>query len=307
MQTPITTIEDAGGAVASAAGGTPTLSPELQKAIAKVTEINSLPEITSRIVEVVEDPKATAHDLHEIVKNDPALAAKVLKVVNSAFYGLPSQVASLDRAIVLLGLSAVKNIALAASLSRFFKPDRGNGRFAAKDLWTHSVAVAVCSKMLASAVSQAHAEEAFVAGLVHDMGLLIEWQCFPEKLESVIERCLKGCPDFCAVEREVIGADHEAFGAALSARWKFPPGLRYSISYHHRPMVLRPEFRKGVGVVYLADTICCQNEFGFHLTAAHQGVDDELLATVGLTEERINEVLDGLPDQIKEAERIFNE
>ena len=98
------------------------LSPELLKAMSRVREISSLPEVTTRIVEVVEDPKSTAQDMHEIVRHDPALAAKVLKVVNSAFYGLPSQIASLDRAIVMLGLSAVKNIALAASLSRLFRP-----------------------------------------------------------------------------------------------------------------------------------------------------------------------------------------
>ena len=97
---------DAGAKAAS--GDIPNLSPELQKALARVTEISSLPEVTTRIVEVVENPKSTAQDMHEIVKHDPALAAKILKVVNSAFYGLPSQIANLDRAIVMIGLSAVK-------------------------------------------------------------------------------------------------------------------------------------------------------------------------------------------------------
>ena len=96
-----------GGAATAAATLDRTLPPQLQKAMARVAEISSLPEITTRIVEVVENPRATAHDMHEIVKNDPALAAKILKVVNSAFYGLPSQISSLDRAIVMLGLGEV--------------------------------------------------------------------------------------------------------------------------------------------------------------------------------------------------------
>jgi HD-like signal output (HDOD) protein len=287
-------------------GSEETLPPELQKAMARVTDISSLPEVTTRIVEVVEDPKSTAQHMHDIVKNDPALAAKILKVVNSAFYGLPSQIASLDRAIVMLGLSAVKNIALAASLSQLFRPGAISERFAARDLWTHCIAVGVCTRLLAQA-SFGLAEEAFVAGLVHDVGLLIEYQLFPKKLREVVERCETRPQDFCAVERELIGADHQAFGAALGARWKFPPALRSAISHHHNPVRLKPELRKLVTAVQVADTICCQNELGFYLTAQHQEVTDDLLEFVGVREPQVAELLEVLPERIQEAEQIFGE
>jgi putative nucleotidyltransferase with HDIG domain len=272
----------------------------------RVREISSLPEVTTRIVEVVEDPKSTAQDMHEIVRHDPALAAKVLKVVNSAFYGLPSQIASLDRAIVMLGLSAVKNIALAASLSRLFRPGSISARFASRDLWTHCVAVGVCTRLLAQA-SFGHVEEAFVAGLVHDMGLLVEFQLFPEKLKAVAERCEAQPQDFRASERELIGGDHQAFGAALASKWKFPPGLRCAISRHHDPENLKPELRRTVTAVRLADTICCHNELGFFLTAQTQDITDDMLEYVGVTEQQVSELLEGLPEQIKETEQIFGE
>lgn len=284
----------------------PGLPPELQKAMNRVTEISSLPEVTTRIVEVVENPKSTAQDMHEIVKHDPALAAKILKVVNSAFYGLPSQIASLDRAIVMLGLSAVKNIALAASLSRLFRPGAISERFAARDLWTHCIAVGVCARLLAQK-SFGHVEEAFVAGLVHDMGLLIEFQILPAKLKAAAERCEAQPQDFCAVERELIGADHQAFGAALGAKWKFPPGLRTAISHHHNPENLKPELKRIVTCVQLADTICCQNEIGFYLTAMTQETSDETLDTVGITAEQVSELLELLPERIEETEQIFGE
>ena len=89
----------------------------VDKALSSIGDIATLPEVTIKIIELVEDPKSTARDLHEVIKRDPALSVKVLKVVNSAFYGLPGQVASVDRAIILLGLSAVKNIAIAASIA----------------------------------------------------------------------------------------------------------------------------------------------------------------------------------------------
>jgi len=282
------------------------LSPELQKAIARVTEISSLPEVTTRIVEVVEDPKSTAQDMHEIVRHDPALAAKVLKVVNSAFYGLPSQIASLDRAIVMLGLSAVKNIALAASLSRLFRPGAISERFASRDLWTHCVSVGVCARLLARA-SFGQVEEAFVAGLVHDMGLLIEFQLFSDKLKDIAERCETQPQDFLAVEREVIGADHQAFGAWLAAKWKFPPGLRCAIGRHHNPESLKPELKHIVTAVQIADTICCQNELGFYLTAQIQEVTDEMLDVVGATAQQLSDLLEALPERIRETEQIFGE
>ena len=87
----------------------------------QTVEIATLPQVTIKIIEIVQDPRSTAHDLHQIVRNDPALSARVLRVVNSAFYGLPGQIGSIDRAIMLLGLNAVKNIAIAASLSKLFQ------------------------------------------------------------------------------------------------------------------------------------------------------------------------------------------
>ncbi len=282
------------------------LSPELQKAMNRVREISSLPEVTTRIVEVVENSKSTAQDMHEIVRHDPALAAKILKVVNSAFYGLPSQIASLDRAIVMLGLSAVKNIALAASLSRLFRPGPISARFTGRDLWTHCIAVGVCTRMLAKA-SFGQIEEAFVAGLVHDMGLLVEFQLFPDRLQAIAERCEIKPQDFLAVERELIGGDHQAFGAVLAAKWKFPPGLRCAVSHHHCPENLKPELRRIVTAVKLADTICCHNEIGFYLPAQIQEITSDALEYVGVGEAQVAELLESLPERIKETEQIFGE
>ena len=108
----------------STATANPNTAQVIKVALSKIGDIATLPEVTTRIITVVDDPKSTARDLHNIIKNDPALASKILKVVNSAFYGLPGQVSEIDRAIVLLGLSAVKNIAISASISRLFTSER---------------------------------------------------------------------------------------------------------------------------------------------------------------------------------------
>lgn len=304
MTTTTSSATDSGAAGTSSPGALP---PHLQKLMAKVTEISSLPEITARIVEVVEDPRATAHDMHEIVKNDPALAAKILKVVNSAFYGLPAQIASLDRAIVMLGLSAVKNIALAASLARLFTPGTISEHFSARDLWRHCIAVGVCGRMLTKAASGIHNDEAFVAGLVHDMGLLIEYQVFGKELRDVVNASYADGRDFCALETQIIGADHQAFGAALAAKWKFPPVLRSVISHHHTPQLLRAEYQKVVTLIYVADTLCCQQQMGFWLTARDQRIDEDLYDSLGVTRETVEEIIEQLPANVEEAEQVFSD
>ncbi len=297
-------VSDAGNAAAPAGQAGVGLPPHLQKAMARVTELSSLPEVTTRIVALVEDPKSTAQDMHDIVKNDPALATKILKVVNSAFYGLPSQISSLDRAIVMLGLSAVKNIALAASLSRLFRPGQITERFDARDLWEHCIAVGVCARLLAEA-AHLPVEESFVAGLVHDVGLLVEYQLFPNELRSAAERSEAASEPFGALERELIGADHQAFGAALAAKWKFPPTLRNAISYHHNPELLAVEHRRPVSIIHIADTICCQNQLGFYLTARHQELTEQQLQDSGLSEASVAGALEPLAERIEETRAIF--
>src|ERR687883_626974 len=112
----------------------------ITQAVKQVTAIATLPEVTARIIATVEDPKSSASQLHKIVSHDPALVTRILKVVNSAFYGLPGQIGSIERAIVLLGLNAIKNIAVAASLGQLFRGSKLCEGYTAKDLWTHCIA-----------------------------------------------------------------------------------------------------------------------------------------------------------------------
>ena len=276
------------------------------KTLASIGEIATLPEITVKIIEVVEDPKGTAKDLHEVIKRDPALASKVLKVVNSAFYGLPGQVANVDRAIVLLGLSAVKNIAIAASISRMFKGSRDADGFSARDLWRHSVAVGVAAKKLSQASGDvAGHDEMFLAGLIHDLGLLLERQAFPDKLAEVVRRCAAGEGHFLDLERDIIGATHQDFGEGLTTKWKFPRHLRAAVGFHHSPETLATELQRVGMLIHCADILCCQEELGFSLTAKDTDFTEELLDTLHLTVEQLVEVRDNMVPELEEAEAML--
>ncbi|MCP4594283.1 MAG: HDOD domain-containing protein [bacterium] len=272
------------------------------QALSVVGDIATLPEVTVKIIETVEDPRSTARDLHEIIKRDPALSAKVLKVVNSAFYGLPGQIAGIDRAIVLLGLSAVKNLAIAASIARLFKGDKISEHFEASELWRHSVAVGLAARLIGRAGGEvANIDELFVAGLIHDLGILIERQAFPEKLGEVCDRCAAGEGSFLDLETSIIGADHQQFGEALTTKWRFPRHLRAVIGFHHRPGDLSPELQRLGNLIHLADVLCCKEELGYAQTASHLEITEELLDAVGITVEQLTEVRDQLVEELEEA------
>jgi len=275
----------------------------VEKALSSIGDIATLPEVTIKIIHIVEDPKSTARDLHEVIKKDPALSVKVLKVVNSAFYGLPGQVASVDRAIILLGLSAVKNIAIAASIARLFKGKRISEQFSAADLWRHSVAVSVAARSLGKlSPHPVMLDELFVAGLIHDVGTLVERQVFPNEFSLVINRCVETGQDFLECERDIIGADHQAFGVGLTTKWKFPRHLRAAVGFHHNPETVSVELKNISAVIHLADVIACQERLGFYLTAQTENISAELLEMLNISEAQLNEVRAELPAQLADVE-----
>ncbi|MBX3395730.1 MAG: HDOD domain-containing protein [Phycisphaerae bacterium] len=274
-------------------------------AISDVGEIATLPEVTVKIIQIVENPKSTARDLHEVIKNDPALSARILKVVNSAFYGLPGQIASIDRAIVLLGLSAVKNIAIAASMTHLFNSGPAIEGFSGSEVWKHSIGTGVAARMLSAAQGRPTVEESFLGGIIADLGLLVERQVFPKQLAEVIAQLDADGGDFCELEQQVIGADHQAFGAALAGKWRFPQPLCTTIGYHHKPHVLAPAMRELPTLVCIADILVSRLGMGFCTYGEDMEIPMEFLDVVKLTPEAVQNVMDQLPEQVALVENIF--
>jgi HD-like signal output (HDOD) protein len=275
-------------------------------ALKKVTSIATLPEITGKIVQTVEDPRSTAAQLHKIVAHDPALATRILKVVNSAFYGLPGQIGSVERAIVLLGLNAIKNIAVAASLGTLFRGVKLCEGFTAKDLWTHCIAVGVTARELARNMKLPIADEAFLAGLIHDTGLIVSLQVWPDKLKQVCETALKAQRDFGELERELIGADHQQLGQGLAEMWKFPRSCQLVAGFHHKPTQLSDNNRMLVTLVYVADTLCCQQKKGFNLTALYQKIEAGGAFELGIDPVLIEVVTKRLDDIVSSATAVLS-
>lgn len=274
-------------------------------AVQSISHIATLPEITLKIIDLVENPRSTAQDLHRVISNDPALVARILKVVNSAFYGLPGQIGSINRAIVLLGLNAVKNIVIAASLAKLFRGGRVSPNFSAKDLWTHSIAVGVLSKMITTKINNILPDEAFLGGLIHDLGILVELQAMRDPLIEVVETAAKQSTRYVDLENKIMGADHQAFGAGLTSKWKFPKSFQYITGHHHDPMALPQDCRFLTCVVHVADHICCEDGLGYSLTCKCEQLDPNVLTELGISLDVVKDMAKQLPEMLKETDCLL--
>lgn len=287
-----------------------TKDQAVSNAIREISHIATLPEITLKIIELVESPSSTAQDLNKVISNDPALCSRILKVVNSAFYGLPGQVGSINRAIVLLGLNAVKNIAIAASLAKLFRGGSLTPEFNAKDLWTHSITTATACKMVADQLKLGLGDEAFLAGLIHDIGIIVEIQYDRHRLIEVLERCkpdVDGKPtgDWMQAETEIFGATHQDFGQGLCEKWKFPKNFALVTGYHHRPLELAKDIRTLVSIVHVADKISGTLPGGFRMDTADTNVDPAVLESLGLSAEALAQITAKLPEHMQQVSAMM--
>ena len=267
--------------------------------IDQIDRIVTLPQIVLEINRLVESKTASATDLHRVIKADPALSTKLLRLVNSAYYGLPGRVGSLEKAVILLGVTAVKNLAIAAGVEHLFERIVIVGPITGRDLWVHCLAVATGARELAQRAQMAHLDEVFMAGLIHDIGLLAAAQAVPQDFAAVIQASMHDDTRWHAAESEILGIDHSAAGARLVEKWHFPSYLVEMIAEHHN-WGRKSDCSDLTGVVYLADTMAGGLGEGFTLTANHQTIGPEMLARIGLSEQDMTDVWQKLPAHVAE-------
>jgi HD-like signal output (HDOD) protein len=150
------------------------------------------------------------------------------------------------------------------------------------------------------------ADEAFLAGMIHDLGLLVALQTSPEQLRQACEQAKATGRPFCEIEREIMGVDHQQLGGALAELWKFPRSCQLVASHHHNPATLADQNRMLVTLVYVADTICCQAGVGFTLTAANQKLEEAELAAVRIDQTVIDRTKSTLNDLIANAATLMS-
>lgn len=245
--------------------------PSLDEVARRIDQISTLPHVALRVMEVASNPDAGPGDLKRAMESDAALCAKVLRCVNSAAYGLRTKVSNLQQAIAYLGMKQVRNLAMAAQIADLFKSDEAIGPYRRSALWRHLVSVGVCGRLLAMRIRLAAFEDVFLAGLLHDIGIILEDQHVHRGFVKVLES-LDGSRPLTQVEHEHLGFDHTTLGARLAEQWRFPEGARAAIRYHHASELYRGDARLILLCVEVANAICtCKGITSVGLKAARLG------------------------------------
>ncbi|MBN2475002.1 MAG: HDOD domain-containing protein [Pirellulales bacterium] len=229
--------------------------PSLAEIVQQIDEISTLPHIALRVMEVANDPNTGAADLKEAMESDAAFSARVLRCVNSSAYAVRSKITNLQQAIAYLGLKQIRNLAMTISVSELFQKNGTIGPYQRSALWRHLVSVGICARMIAMRLQFMDFEDVFLAGLLHDVGIILEDQHVHEGFCNVIG-ALKGDRTLAAVEREQLGFDHTELGEKVAELWGFPEGVRASIRRHHMSVSYKGEHLTTVRCVEVANLLC---------------------------------------------------
>lgn len=227
----------------------------LEKVVARVEEISTLPQVALHVLEVAGDPESGAAELKRVVEGDPSLSARVLKMVNSAAYGLARRCENLHQAIGFLGFNQVRNLAMTASVSSVFKSHDKIGPYARHKLWEHLLSVGIAARLVATRCGVKEFEDAFLAGLLHDIGLIVLDQHAHAHFTAIMTS-LDTSKTLPQNERRVLKFDHTQLGEALASTWKFPDSTTAAIRHHHASDRYNGDYAAIVRCVEIANAIC---------------------------------------------------
>lgn len=228
-----------------------------------IEEIPTLPAVVPRILAVLEDEDADVDQIAEVISHDPSVTAKILRVANSAYYGFSGEIATLPKAIVLIGLRMVKSLAVSIPLIHAFPGVRaGESGLSPRELWIHSLAVATLLQRLAHRRRHPNPESLFITGILHDVGQLILAHFFPPLFQRALLDVERGAVERLDIaERELFGADHGTVAGILLRRWKFPKNLVAPVAHHHSDEIPEEVDRIALAGLRIADHAACRAGF----------------------------------------------
>ncbi len=266
-----------------------------QRLITAVDRMPAFPKSVQRVLELTRDINVEPKAIVEVLEKDPVMAARILKTINSAFYGLPRQVSSVGHAVVMLGINTIKNMALAITTAGML-PARNEAGFDTGDYLQHSLTVAGLSRLVALRTGSAEPGEAYIAGLLHDFGKVVFAVNLPAEFRAALAMADQEAISLHLAEQRILGVDHTRAGAMLVNKWQFPEVLGQAIGAHHS--ALEDDLTR---CLFLADQLAKFDAAGQAL--AGRNIPDLPSGIAGKLGNHYSEILDALP----EREKILHE
>ena len=262
----------------------------------------SFPDIYFRITEVLNAPNSSVAHISEVVSKDPSLSAKLLKLVNSSFYGFSSRIDSISRAVALIGGNELSTLALGISLLSAFK-DVPEAYVTMRSFWMHSVSCGVFARLLSTRRDASKEEHFFLAGLLHDLGRLILYRRVPFSMAQVLQEAARRGVGVHQAERELLGFDHASVGYQLLKDWKIPPSLAEAVRFHHQPGAASDPYEPGV--LHVADLLALGCRFGSSGSFVIPELDLDSWDLLGLSPNALDPLILQGERQIREVSGVF--
>ena len=273
--------------------------------VKKARNIPVLPQVSSKLLAVFNDPCAEAKDVGKIIESDQSLAAQVLKQANSPFYGFSGRIATLQHAVVLIGFSAIKNLAISFSVTKMSRAGAST-ILSSEKFWEHSLGVGVGARAIGKEIGYPCPEELLAAGLVHDTGKLILSDSFPKEYQEVVKEAEERREEVYQPEKRVLGGSHDDVGGWFTRKHRFPDVLMACVQYHHTPCSeISDEFNNAVKIIHLADQLCKLQGIGWAGgNICSEGLEDTC-NQVGLTEEARKRVTESLMAEVAATKEFY--
>ncbi len=271
--------------------------------VSKLLEDNmpSLSPTASKVMQLANNINTPPPELTKVIKLDPVLSAKVLKLVNSSYFALPNEIVSLEKAVIMLGLNTIKNLALSAATLAQMEEKSMPDNFDSNGFWKHSLAVGVTAKLIAKKrnIDKKVIEDYFIAGLLHDLGILVEAKIFPEEFQRIL-LSIESISLYDAEDVILEGLNHCNIGKALAEKWALSEGLMQVMLGHHTPFD-QGEPTELTLSVYLANIICKNNSVGLVLDKPPIEADPKAYEKLGIDKSVDSEILEVLEPEIVKA------
>lgn len=273
----------------------------LDDLIREAGKLPPLPQASQRALELMRLPDCNLSAVADVLAVDQVLSGVVLRVANSAFYGMPNRIATVHQAVVVIGLQALYEIILAASLGSFLNRPLPGYELRKGELWRHSLGVAICARTIAQKRQWKNIEEFYFAGLLSDIGKLALEKLLRSMVFSLNEW---QAASFLEIERSYFGIDHAMLGAEMARRWRLPEGLVAVIAHHHNPAAAGP-YQAQAYAVHIGDSIMMMLGIGVGRDGLQYALDERAVAALNLTEVEQEELVSTVMDQIEMAEMLI--
>nr|WP_258539217.1 HDOD domain-containing protein [Dissulfurirhabdus thermomarina] len=258
----------------------------LERVFDTLTEVPTFPEVVQKALALLDDPMATMADVEELLRYDQAITANILRVTNSAHFGLPQQVSNLQTALALLGTDQIRQILMvSASLPYLSRPLNGYG-LTARELWAHAIGCAVTAEILAGELGHGEPSLPFTAALLHDLGKIVLDLHLGIRLEEIRLLVERERLPFDEAEWRVLGADHAVIGYELLHQWNFPPGICRAVRNHHDPDLYVQDDLSAI--MALSNILAVSLGMGVHGDSFRYRIAPDLAERLGLSGESLD-------------------